>query len=472
MIINKYQGKTKEEAIELAKKEMGPNVVIMNAKEIAPKGLAGMLHLRQGLIEVTAAIEEKDAQVGFTAVADEKIDLSATAPLPSPRGEDWAGALSELSKIVEKNPDLKDKKPATYERPVVKQPEMAQRQSEQAAKQPEMAQGQSEQAVKQPVPSAAAPEASPAVRPEKSAMETFAKSAPHISAHESSGNVIKAEGASFFSDGKSENAAGKTQGYIKTLYNTLLDHEMDEKYINQVMEEVEKTLHQGSSLDYLVSNVYQKMVLMLGKPKVISLARKKPKVVFFIGPTGVGKTTTIAKIAATFLLEKEKEIALLTADTYRIAAAEQLQRYADILHVPVSIVYSPEDINAQVEKYADMDLILVDTAGFSHKNNGQKEDMKKLIANLDESYEKSVYLVLSATTKYRDLLEIADTYKEIAQYDLIFTKLDETNCYGNIMNLRLYTGSGIGYATTGQNVPGDIEVIDTQKIVKQLLGGK
>lgn len=91
---------------------------------------------------------------------------------------------------------------------------------------------------------------------------------------------------------------------------------------------------------------------------------------------------------------------------------------------------------------------------------------------MDESYDKEVYLVVSATTKYRDLLEIADIYKEIADYKLIFTKLDETTTYGNILNLRLYSEARLAYMTTGQNVPDDLEEFDTQKIVKQLLGGR
>ena len=98
--------------------------------------------------------------------------------------------------------------------------------------------------------------------------------------------------------------------------------------------------------------------------------------------------------------------------------------------------------------------------------------MKKLLEGLDGSYQKEVYLVLSATTKYRDLLEIADTYKEIADYRLIFTKLDETSAYGNILNIRLYSDAKLSYMTAGQNVPEDIEVFDMQKIVKQLLGGR
>ncbi|MBQ1871129.1 MAG: flagellar biosynthesis protein FlhF, partial [Lachnospiraceae bacterium] len=139
---------------------------------------------------------------------------------------------------------------------------------------------------------------------------------------------------------------------------------------------------------------------------------------------------------------------------------------------PLTIIYSADELKLAIDKVKDADTILVDTAGFSHKSPDQKADTRKLIASLPQEIEKEVYLVLSATTKYRDLLEICDSYREISDYKLIFTKLDETSTYGNLFNIRMYTGASMSYVTTGQNVPDDIEVFDTQRIVKRLLGGK
>ena len=203
------------------------------------------------------------------------------------------------------------------------------------------------------------------------------------------------------------------------------------------------------------------MVLKFGQPQKIELVPGQPKIVFFIGPTGVGKTTTIAKVASRFKVDYGKKVAFLTADTYRIAAAEQLRTYANIL-----------EMNAAIERVKDYDLVLVDTAGFSYKNEDQRKDMRNLIESLDDKYEKDVYLVLSATTKYRDLMEIVDKYHEISDYKIIFTKLDETSSYGSLLNIRMYSGADVSYVTTGQNVPDDIEIFQSQKIVKQLLGGR
>ena len=137
----------------------------------------------------------------------------------------------------------------------------------------------------------------------------------------------------------------------------------------------------------------------------------------------------------------------------------------------LTIVYSPEEVKDAVKSLSEYDLILVDTAGFSHKNTAQCEDVKNLVNALSPEYETEVYLVLSATTKYRDLQEMCNIYQTFASYKLIFTKLDETSCYGNLLNIHLYSGADLSYATYGQNVPDDIEVFDTQKIVKKLLGG-
>ena len=259
---------------------------------------------------------------------------------------------------------------------------------------------------------------------------------------------------------------------FRMLYQTLLDNEVDEIYINQMLDDVMKAVRRGSSMDFILSNVYQKMILKFGNPKVIQPAEKGTQVIFFIGPTGVGKTTTIAKIASKFKVDQGRRVAFLTADTYRISATEQLRTYANILEAPLAVVYSPEELPAAVEKMSDYDLIFVDTAGFSHKNKAQREDTKKLLQTLDVSVPQSVYLVLSATTKYRDLKEICDMYRSISDFSMIFTKLDETGAYGNLLNIKLYADADISYTTNGQNVPDDITVFQSQEIVKKLLGGE
>lgn len=271
---------------------------------------------------------------------------------------------------------------------------------------------------------------------------------------------------------KAEKAPTEVEKFIKLLYNTMLDNEVNEKYANEILREVEKLQKPNLPFDHVLAGVYQKLILKFGQAEVITPAEKGPKVVLFVGPTGVGKTTTIAKLASKFCVEGKKKVTLLTADTYRIAAAEQLRTYANILKVPFRIIYMEEELEAAIRDFSDFDYIFIDTAGHSHQNQEQKENVGGLIQVVDKLTEKEIFLVVSATTKYHDLLEIADAYKEICDYKLIFTKLDETSTCGNLLNLKLYTQAALSYVTYGQNVPDDIEMFNPQKTVKQLLGGR
>ena len=123
---------------------------------------------------------------------------------------------------------------------------------------------------------------------------------------------------------------------------------MNEKYVNQILDEAEKVMHSGSSVDAILSNVYQKMILKLGQPDTICVSGKKPRIIFFVGPTGVGKTTTIAKIASKYKLEMGMKIAFLTADTYRIAATEQLRVYANILLAALRLIFEATVMSLEI----------------------------------------------------------------------------------------------------------------------------
>jgi flagellar biosynthesis protein FlhF len=259
--------------------------------------------------------------------------------------------------------------------------------------------------------------------------------------------------------------------FTKLLYNTMLDNEVDEKYANQILDEIDKLSKPNMPFDYTLANTYQKMILKFGKTATITPAQAGPKVVVFLGPTGVGKTTTIAKISGRIAVNGTKKVALLTADTYRIAAAEQLRTYANILEVPFRVIYTEEEFIEAISDFKTFDYIFLDTAGHSHQNQEHVEKLRKMVECLDTFAQKQVFLVLSATTKYKDLQRIADMYREITEYQLIFTKLDETSALGNLLNLKLYTDAQIAYVTYGQNVPDDIEAFNPQKTVKHLLGG-
>lgn len=257
---------------------------------------------------------------------------------------------------------------------------------------------------------------------------------------------------------------------LQLFYDNLIKNEVTSDIAEELLEGLDEMVEkEGKSINQLVSIVYDRIVKFIGEPKPIELNEdaEKPKIVAFIGPTGVGKTTTIAKLTADFMLNKKKKIALMTADTYRIAAVEQLKTYAEILGLNVEILYSIDEYTEKEKMLSDRDSIFIDTAGRSHKNEQRFEELKNL---LNEIEKKEVYLVLSLATKYRDLVNIIKSYSSIADYKIIFTKEDETATLGSILNVRYITKKPLSYITFGQNVPDDIEVIKPEKIAKLLLG--
>lgn len=257
---------------------------------------------------------------------------------------------------------------------------------------------------------------------------------------------------------------------VQMIYNQLISNEVEEVYANKVISEIEQSLKPDATVDNILSTIYQKIVLKLGETKELEIEEGKTKYVFFIGPTGVGKTTTIAKLASSLKLGKKAKVALFTADTYRIAAVDQLRSYATILNLPLRVIYSETEIKEAIEEFKEYDIVLIDTAGRSHKNREQRDDIERLLLSVPEE-SREVYLVLSATTKYKDLVKITETYSAISKYNLIFTKLDETAGIGNIFNLKMKTGASLSYTTFGQSVPDDISKINPQVVAKQLLGG-
>lgn len=198
----------------------------------------------------------------------------------------------------------------------------------------------------------------------------------------------------------------------------------------------------------------------------ITLLSGRPKIVALIGPTGVGKTTTLAKIAANFVLDKGVSAAMITADTYRISAVEQLKTYSDIIGLPLEIVYSPDALKKAIEKHRNKQLILIDTAGRSQYNDYQMQELCELLS-VDKNIEK--HLVMSATTKNRDAEEILERFLLCKPDRIIFTKTDETSCPGIVLNIMHKKKIALAYLTNGQSVPDDIYPASIEKLAELLL---
>ena len=417
MIIKKFKAETEKDAILLAKEELGGDAVVMNIKTATPKGF--FKFLRKPYVEVTAAIDENiESKPKTEPVTEGAVPKPALKPVPPVANEVSAieKKLNDLQGLLEKQ--LNDSK--------IKEIRDGSKAAEAVVKPSEI------------------------IGDFSDSLEADA----HAEASQADKNQDKKE--------------SKLNACMQLIYKQLLSNEVDEKYVNEITGEIENSIKKDAQLDRILGAVYQKLVLKLGQPSLIEAAPGKTKYVFFLGPTGVGKTTTIAKIASSFKIKEKRSIGLLTADTYRIAAVEQLRTYANILGIPLSVVYSASEIQEARKDLDRYEIVLVDTAGRSDKNVEQIDELKRLISAVPKE-DREVYLVLSATTKYGDLMRIAETYKEVADYKLIFTKVDETGTIGNIYNILMQTGASLSYVTFGQNVPDDISAADTQAIAKQLL---
>lgn len=213
----------------------------------------------------------------------------------------------------------------------------------------------------------------------------------------------------------------------------------------------------------LISKI-EKELLLAGP---INLVPGKTKIVALVGPTGVGKTTTLAKLAALYALDKKRKVSLVTIDTYRIAAVEQLKVYAKIMRLPFKRVSSPEEFNQVLVQFADRDLILVDTAG---RNQRDQLQIKELKSFLRQSFPIEVHLVMSITHKDDNLSAIGNRFGLLPIDRLIFTKLDESYTYGSMVNQLFEIKKPLSYFTTGQKVPEDIEIVTKERIISLILG--
>ncbi len=272
-------------------------------------------------------------------------------------------------------------------------------------------------------------------------------------------------------DKNSTNNKYKNQ-VVQFIYEMLLSKGVHSTVCNEILESVDK--EENQNIDLIVKIVYTKIVEILNQAACDSLEIEndnktgEAKSIVFLGTTGVGKTTTIAKLSSQLIMNKNKKIGFITSDTYRIAAVEQLKIYAEILGSQVEVVYKIDDVKQKIDKLKTInDYIFFDTAGRSHKNEKNMEEIKELLKEIDNP---EIYLVVSSTSNFEDIENIINTYSKFSKFNLIFTKIDETDTIGTILNIAHYAKNKIAYVTVGQNVPSDIEKFSGEKIAKVLLG--
>ncbi len=443
-----------KEAMQQVKEELGPDAVILHTKKYREGGFLGY-HSAE-VVEVTAAIEEaNEVQANKRA----KRSLAAKQAKPAPMG----GRLDVVS-------------PAA---PVMPNQVLSQYKTNGTEAGVRMAESPIPAPVFQPaqpvVPSAQPVQTLPDENPADTAkqeddVQVMEKTAaePMASNPEDTEKIQRLEDELAQMKAMLAQVMSKDQPKDKvSIQEALRRQEVDE----ELLKDMAAQLPAGDTLlDSQDERAAEVLAGYLGDAmnfsEGITLNKHGVRIVALIGATGVGKTTTLAKIAARFVLEKNIRAALITADTYRISAVEQLKTYSDIIGLPLEIVYSPDELKVAIHKHRDKDLILIDTAGRSQHNEYQMKELQEFLA-VNSHIE--CHLVMSATTKNRDAAEILDKFSACEPDRVIFTKTDETSSVGLILNLLAKRDIALSFLTNGQSVPDDIIPATPQKLAELLL---
>ena len=251
---------------------------------------------------------------------------------------------------------------------------------------------------------------------------------------------------------------------IRTVANGMRRQGIDEEIVSKVVEYLRITYGDVDPASREFKMKLAEYLTPFVKSEEVDLSGK----IVFVGPTGVGKTTTLAKLAAKLKLELKKRVAILTLDTYRIAAADQLKTYASIMDIPIRVAYTPQEAGMALSAMVDYDVILMDTAGRSQKNDLQMGELKLIV---DSVKPDRIFLVLSMNYRLADIKDMIRKFKVVEPTHVILTKLDETSAYGHFVNVPLHSDLPIAFVTNGQRVPEDIFVANSVELARMLASG-
>jgi flagellar biosynthesis protein FlhF len=265
--------------------------------------------------------------------------------------------------------------------------------------------------------------------------------------------------------------SGRNDKALSAIYQQILAQEVDRSIASELIEEIQHIPAPLENLDRKglrshLTSILEELGVMVDRDV---FAAGSSRMVAFVGSTGVGKTTTIAKLAALQSRRFKKRVALITLDNYGISAMEQLKTYAQIIGIPLETAVNFAELKRSIKKYKDKELIIIDTPGINPHNFRLIQDLKGYFAKLSDL---QTHLVLSATTKEKDLIGITEAFKEMNIRRLLFTKIDESTTYGNIINLLIRTKIPLSFLGSGRKVPDDIEAGSTEKLVDLLFNSK
>ena len=254
-------------------------------------------------------------------------------------------------------------------------------------------------------------------------------------------------------------------------FTDMIEADVTEETARELIDRVRAEVEPERLLDTLlvkskIARIVEAEITVTGP---IRIEPGRRTLVALVGPTGVGKTTTIAKLAANYRLREKKRVGLITVDTYRIAAVDQLRTYADIIDLPMEVVATPRQLREASARLADLDLVLLDTAGRSPRDDVQIQELRSMLA---EAKPDQVHLVLSAVASAKSLASISRRFAEVGTTAVLLTKLDEAAGLGSLLELLRTANLPLSYLTDGQNVPDDIAVASAKKLASAILGSQ
>ncbi|SJZ33321.1 flagellar biosynthesis protein FlhF [Trichlorobacter thiogenes] len=435
MLVKTFQAPTMAEALRLVKAELGPDAMILSTKKEKQGGILGFFSKQ--VVKVTAAIDPHRPAPPPPPPVRERPERERTTK------EEFENSM--LAPLARELRDLREKVEVMTKR----DEELRQRQSEQASLPADQQSKTGDGGINlNNIP--------------RQDLEEIKKLLLNTLVRSQEGGVKSVQ----WPDAAIQTSAGigvpsEKPPLVRELERQGIEPDLQGKIIETV-----NTLPMGQGEETLKGRLGEAFGRLIRFAGNLRMKKNAPRIIALVGPTGVGKTTTTAKLAAMYALNRGNKVALITMDIFRVGAVEQLKTYTKIMGIPLEVASTPKELERAVERHSDCDLILIDTAGRSHKDSDKLEEMKGF---LETTIQSDIYLCLSATTKDRELEVILNRFSIFPISKVVFTKLDECESVGCIVNLLLKANLQIAYFTTGQRVPEDIEVATSEKLAELIL---
>lgn len=449
MIIKKYLVKNVNEAMSKIRYELGKDAIIISQRKVRKPGFAGLFSGK--LIEVTAAVE--------STVKDEKSEkLTENNSISNVASEEdeFKKSIESIKKLMESEIAVTNtvEKPSALNNMIKEHNANVEKERRTSAIDSLAGNEEESRMIRSDLygdNSYESKNSGLSVESVHKEVEELKELINKVMVNK--GNLVEE------ADKPNESEEEKTSVNLDSLKEKLKDLDIDEQFCDDILKSASDYKDDDLDKTEILRDIFERDILVTNKGL-------KGKVVL-VGPTGVGKTTTIAKLAGRLALVEKKKVGLITIDTYRIGAIEQLKTYAEIMNIPFKVVITIKEMEDAIESMSDCDVVLIDTTGRSSKNTMQISELRAFVQKAEPDY---VNMVISATTKNKDIKSILKGYSELEYGSVIITKLDETTVYGSIYNISRNANKPVSFITTGQNVPDDIKVSTKEELTRFILG--